>query len=142
MHSAKCSCGPEWDASAFTWIYTPTYYVGQDHQMARGGSPVLFYDGRGGLSISPHLSSLIRHSSGHYFRQRCPVYIRAVDSSGRKPGVQLHWTAAYKPQGNGLYEPFHRSMKTALQATLIDRTWLVCLLWVTLGLQSALKEEF
>lgn len=56
-------------------------------------------------------------------------------------GVKLHGTMAYNPQGNGLCERFHRSMKAALRASLTDCNWIDRLPWVMLGLCSAPKED-
>ena len=56
-------------------------------------------------------------------------------------GVKLHRTTAYNPQGNGLCERFHRSMKAALRASLTDSNWADRLPWVMLGLRSAPKED-
>ena len=56
-------------------------------------------------------------------------------------GVKLHRTVAYNPQGNGLCERFHRSMKAALRASLTDSNWVDRLPWVMLGLRSAPKED-
>lgn len=56
-------------------------------------------------------------------------------------GVKLHRTTAYHPQANGLCERFHRSMKAALRASLVDTSWVDRLPWVLLGLRSAPKED-
>lgn len=56
-------------------------------------------------------------------------------------GVSLHRTTAYNPQANGLCERFHRSMKAALRASLVDSSWVDRLPWVLLGLRSAPKED-
>ena len=56
-------------------------------------------------------------------------------------GVKLHRTTAYNPQGTGLCERFHRSMKAALRASLTDSNWADRLPWVMLGLRSAPKED-
>ncbi|XP_023816875.1 uncharacterized protein LOC105357974 [Oryzias latipes] len=59
----------------------------------------------------------------------------------RSLGVQVHRTAAYHPQANGLCERFHRSLKAALRAALTDDCWLDRLPWVLLGLRSAPKTD-
>ena len=59
----------------------------------------------------------------------------------RSLGVKLHRTAAYNPQANGLCERFHRSLKAALRASLVDGGWVDRLPWVLLGLRSAPKED-
>lgn len=51
-------------------------------------------------------------------------------------GVQLHHTTAFHPQANGLCERIHRSLKTALRASLTDDRWRERLSWVLLGLQT------
>ena len=56
-------------------------------------------------------------------------------------GVKLHRTTAYHPQANGLCERFHRSMKAALRASLINGNWIDKLPWVLLGLRTAPKED-
>lgn len=56
-------------------------------------------------------------------------------------GVKLHLAMAYSPQGNGLCERFHRSMKAALRASLTDSNWADRVPWVMLDLHSALKED-
>ncbi|XP_061913889.1 uncharacterized protein K02A2.6-like [Entelurus aequoreus] len=56
-------------------------------------------------------------------------------------GVQVHRTTAYHPQANGLCERFHRSLKAALRAALVDSNWIDRLPWVMLGLRSAPKED-
>lgn len=56
-------------------------------------------------------------------------------------GVKLHRTTAYNPQANGLCERFHRTMKAALRASLVDSSWVDRLPWVLLGLRSAPKED-
>ena len=56
-------------------------------------------------------------------------------------GVKIHRTTAYNPQGNGLCERFHRDMKAALRASLVDCNWVDRLPWVMLGLRSAPKED-
>uniref|UniRef100_A0AAV2LTK4 Gypsy retrotransposon integrase-like protein 1 n=1 Tax=Knipowitschia caucasica TaxID=637954 RepID=A0AAV2LTK4_KNICA len=56
-------------------------------------------------------------------------------------GVKLHWTTAYHPQANGLCKRFHRTMKAALRASLVDGSWVDRLPWVLLGLRSAPKED-
>uniref|UniRef100_A0A8C5DEF6 Gypsy retrotransposon integrase-like protein 1 n=1 Tax=Gouania willdenowi TaxID=441366 RepID=A0A8C5DEF6_GOUWI len=59
----------------------------------------------------------------------------------RDLGVKLHRTTAYHPQANGLCERFHRSMKAALRASLVDGNWVDRLPWVMLGLRTAPKED-
>ncbi|KAK7930700.1 hypothetical protein WMY93_007095 [Mugilogobius chulae] len=56
-------------------------------------------------------------------------------------GVQVHRTVAYHPQANGLCERFHRSLKAALRAALVDDCWMDRLPWVLLGLRSAPKAD-
>ncbi len=56
-------------------------------------------------------------------------------------GVQLHHTTAFHPQANGLCERFHRSLKTALRASLADDRWIERLPWVLLGLRTVPKED-
>lgn len=56
-------------------------------------------------------------------------------------GMKLHRTTAYNPQGNGLCERFHRSLKAALRASLTDSNWADRLPWIMLGLRSAPKED-
>uniref|UniRef100_A0AAV2JSQ4 Integrase catalytic domain-containing protein n=1 Tax=Knipowitschia caucasica TaxID=637954 RepID=A0AAV2JSQ4_KNICA len=56
-------------------------------------------------------------------------------------GVKLHRTTAYHPQANGLCERFHRTMKCALRASLVDNSCVDRLPWVLLGLRSAPKED-
>ena len=56
-------------------------------------------------------------------------------------GVKLHRTTAYNPQANGLCERFHRTMKAALCASLVDSSWVDRLPWVLLGLRSTPKED-
>ncbi|XP_027002198.2 uncharacterized protein LOC113642761 [Tachysurus fulvidraco] len=56
-------------------------------------------------------------------------------------GVQLHHTTAFHLQPNGLCERFHRSLKTALRASLTDDRWIERLPWVLLGLRTAPKED-
>lgn len=46
----------------------------------------------------------------------------------------------YHPQSNGLMEPFHRHLKAALKARLTGTEWMDELLWVLLGIRTALKE--
>lgn len=52
-------------------------------------------------------------------------------------GVQLQHTTSFHPQANGLCEHFHRSLKTALKASLTDDRWVEWLAWVLLGLRTA-----
>ncbi len=56
-------------------------------------------------------------------------------------GVQLHHTTAFHPQANGLCERFHRSLKTALRASLTDDRWIERLPWVLLSLRTVPKED-
>ncbi|CAL1568882.1 unnamed protein product [Knipowitschia caucasica] len=56
-------------------------------------------------------------------------------------GVKLHRTTAYHPQANGLCERFHRTMKGALRASLVDNSWVDRLPWGLLGLRSAPTED-
>lgn len=62
-------------------------------------------------------------------------------SLARSLGTQVHRTTAYHPQSNGLCERFHRSLKAALRAALVDGNWVGRLPWVMLGLRSAPKED-
>ena len=49
-------------------------------------------------------------------------------------GIDHRQTTAYHPQANGLIERFHRQLKAALQARLVDGDWEGQLPWVMLGL--------
>uniref|UniRef100_A0AAV2J054 Gypsy retrotransposon integrase-like protein 1 n=1 Tax=Knipowitschia caucasica TaxID=637954 RepID=A0AAV2J054_KNICA len=56
-------------------------------------------------------------------------------------GVKLHQPTACHRQTNGLCERFHRTMKGALRASLVDNSWVDWLPWVLLGLRFAPKED-
>lgn len=56
-------------------------------------------------------------------------------------GIERCRTTAYHPQGNGLIERWHRSLKTALTARLSTSSWTYELPTVLLGLRSAIKED-
>lgn len=62
-----------------------------------------------------------------------------MDSCCRKPGGEASSDCSVQPQANGLCEQFHRSMKTALRATLTDGNWLDRLPWRYVG--TALGPE-
>ena len=51
-----------------------------------------------------------------------------------KLGIKVSTTTAYHPQGNGLVEHFHRSLKSALRCGVSTTTSLP---WVLLGLRNA-----
>ncbi|GAA6090401.1 uncharacterized protein K02A2.6-like [Tachysurus ichikawai] len=56
--------------------------------------------------------------------------------------VQRHTKAPLDTfEANGLCERFHRSLKTALRASLTDDRWIERLPWVLLGLRTAPKED-
>ncbi len=48
---------------------------------------------------------------------------------------------AYHPQANGVGERFHRQLKDALRARLVNQDWHSQLPWVLLGLRAAPKED-
>ena len=56
-------------------------------------------------------------------------------------GYTLHHTTAYHPQANGMAERFHRNLKEALKARLLDNDWVLALPWVMLGIRTAPKED-
>lgn len=56
-------------------------------------------------------------------------------------GINRIRTSAYHPQGNGLVERFHRSLKTALKAKPDAADWSRNLPLVMLGLRTAVKED-
>ena len=56
-------------------------------------------------------------------------------------GVQMHHTTAYHPQGNGMVERWHRTLKTALRTRLKGPHWINELPWVMLGLRTTCKED-
>ncbi|MBM3938427.1 MAG: DDE-type integrase/transposase/recombinase [Sphingomonadales bacterium] len=56
-------------------------------------------------------------------------------------GIQHIMTTSYHPQGNGLVERFHRSLKAALRARCDRGLWWDHLPWALLGLRAAPKEE-
>ena len=56
-------------------------------------------------------------------------------------GIDLHRTAAYHPQANGLIERFHRHLKSALRTRLTGQNWLFELPWALLGIRTAPKED-
>jgi transposase InsO family protein len=57
-------------------------------------------------------------------------------------GITIKLTTAYHPQVNGLLERFHRQLKAALRARLVDGDWEQLLPWVLLGLRAVPKEDF
>eukprot|EP00731_Ephydatia_muelleri_P036428 Em0253g8a len=56
-------------------------------------------------------------------------------------GIQVHHTAAYHPQANGLVERFHRHLKASLCARLTGPNWTADLPWVLLGIRTAPKDD-
>ena len=57
-------------------------------------------------------------------------------------GVTVTTTTAYHPQGNGMVERFHRTMKNALRcAVRTNNSWSKALPWVMLGLRNAPKLD-
>jgi hypothetical protein len=56
-------------------------------------------------------------------------------------GIDHRQTTAYHPQANGLIERFHRQLKAALRARLVDGDWEGQLPWVMLGLRAVPKED-
>jgi cleavage and polyadenylation specificity factor subunit 1 len=56
-------------------------------------------------------------------------------------GISHRLTTAYHPQANGMVERFHRQLKDALRARLVNQDWLSQLPWVLLGLRAAPKED-
>lgn len=50
-------------------------------------------------------------------------------------------TTSYHPQANGVIERFHRQLKGALKARLIDANWIDELSLVMLGIRSAYKDD-
>ena len=56
-------------------------------------------------------------------------------------GYTLHHTTAYHPQANGMVESFHRNLKEAMKARLVDNDWVLALPWVMLGIRTAPKED-
>ena len=56
-------------------------------------------------------------------------------------GTQLHHTTAYHPQSNGLVEPFHCHIKSALRACLSSPSCTRDLPWVLFGIRTAPKED-
>lgn len=56
-------------------------------------------------------------------------------------GVQLYHSTAFHPQANRLCQHFHRSLKSALRASLTDDRWSERLPWVLLGLRTVPKED-
>jgi len=56
-------------------------------------------------------------------------------------GVDHVTTTAYHPEGNGMVERFHRSLKAALRARCSGGDWAEQLPWVLLGLRAAPREE-
>ena len=57
--------------------------------------------------------------------------------------TQLHHTAGYYPQSNGLVKCFHWHLKLSLRACLLSLIWIKLLLWVLLGIpcRTALKDD-
>ena len=55
-----------------------------------------------------------------------------------KLGIKASTTTAYHPQGNGLVERFHRSLKNALGCAIrASKSWSRSLPWVLLGIRNA-----
>ena len=56
-------------------------------------------------------------------------------------GTKLRHTTAYHPQSKGLFECFHRHLKSAMRARLAGPNWIKDLLWVLLVIRTAPKED-
>jgi transposase InsO family protein len=57
-------------------------------------------------------------------------------------GITVKLTTAYHPQANVLLERFHRQLKAALRARLVDGDWEQLLPCILLGLRAVPKEDF
>ena len=69
-------------------------------------------------------------------RQRDSIHIGNWNSVAYMLG-----TTTYHPQSNGLVERFHRTMKISLKARLAGPNWIDELPWVSLGIQTARKQD-
>ena len=56
-------------------------------------------------------------------------------------GIRQQLTTAYRPQANGLVERFHRRLKDALRARLVEVDWVRHLPWVMLGIRTAPRDD-
>ena len=56
-------------------------------------------------------------------------------------GTKRARTTAYHLQSNGMIEPFHRQLKTALKAQHNSTQWIDLLPLVLLGIRSAVKQD-
>ena len=61
-------------------------------------------------------------------------------SLARLLGTTLHHTTAYNPEGNGMVERLHRTLKAALISRCTSPDWFSQLPWVLLGLRTTPKE--
>ena len=51
-------------------------------------------------------------------------------------GVKVQHTTSYNPEANGIIERFHRTLKTAIAATTVEKNWANKLPWVMLSLHA------
>ncbi len=56
-------------------------------------------------------------------------------------GIHHKMTTEYHPQANSLVERFHQQLKSSLRARLCGVDWALHLLWLSLGLRMAPKED-